>query len=97
MESGTTNAEYLEWTLAQGMIEEFLPRSRWAEEVVRIEKGEPGRLEVRADDLRRRYWFPRCNLRVRRSADGRELDRAYSFAFDWCEGRWQLIDVPAVG
>lgn len=97
MELSTSNPEHLDWTLARGMIEEFLPRSRWAEEVVSIEKGDPGRLEVRPADARRRYWFPRCAVRVRRAQDGRELDRSYSFVFDWCEGRWQSVDVPAVG
>src|SRR5438067_2108659 len=97
METATTNPDHLEWTLATGMIEEFLPRSPWAEEVIELAKGDPGRLEIRPSDARRRYWFPRCALRVRRSGDGREIDRRYSFAFDWCEGRWQLVDLPAVG
>jgi hypothetical protein len=97
MDTATTNPEQLDWTLARGMIEEFLPRSAWAEEVVGLEKGEPGRLEVRSADARRRFWFPRCAVRIRRMTDGRELDRCCSFVFDWCEGRWQLVDVPAVG
>jgi hypothetical protein len=97
MDGGTTNAETLDWTLARGMIEEFLPRSRWQEEVLAIEKGEPGQLEVRAQDARRRFWFPGCGVRVRRMADGREIDRRYSFVFDWREGRWQKVDLPAVG
>jgi hypothetical protein len=96
MDLGTTNAEHLDWSLARGMIEEFLPRSRWAEEIVALEKGEPGRLEV-GPDARRRYWFPRCSARVRLAGEAREVERRYSFVFDWREGRWQAIDLPAVG
>jgi hypothetical protein len=95
VDHGLSNAEQLDWALARGIVEEFLPRSAWAEEVVAIEKGEPGRLEVRPD-ARRRYWFRGCAVRVRRASDGRELDRRYSLVFDWCEGRWQMVDVPAV-
>ncbi len=91
----TTDTERLDWDLARGMIEEFLPRSAWGEEVLSIERGEPGRLELRADG-RRRYWFPGCALRVRRARDGAEFERCYSFAFDWSEGRWQLLELPAV-
>ena len=42
METATTNPDHLEWTLATGMIEEFLPRSPWAEEVIQLAKGDPG-------------------------------------------------------
>ncbi len=93
----TTNADHLDWSLARGMIEEFLPSSFFSEEVVAIEKGDAGRLEVRPADARRRYWFPRCRVRVRRPDGDAEADRRYSFVFDWCEGRWQIVDVPAVG
>lgn len=97
MDASTTNLDHLDWTLARGMIEEFLPRSLWAEEVVTLEKGDPGRLEVRGADGRRRYWYPRCTARVRSTGGTSEVARKYSFAFDWCEGRWQLVDLPAVG
>jgi hypothetical protein len=95
LDHAVNNAEMLDWSLARGMLEEFLPRSAWAEEVVAVERGEPGRLEVRGD-ARRRYWFHGCPVRVRRAVDGRELDRRYSLVFDWRDGRWQMVDLPAV-
>lgn len=96
MKQWTATESDLDWEMARGMIEQFLPECEWHEEVVEIERGLPGRLETRADG-RRRYWFPRCRVRVRRLADGRELERRYSFVFEWCEGRWQLCELPAVG
>jgi hypothetical protein len=94
-DSTAMDPEKLDWDLARGMIEEFLPRSAWGEEVLSVEKGEPGRIALWPDG-RRRFLFPGCALRVRRARDGREFDRRYSFAFDWAEGRWMLIDLPAV-
>lgn len=92
----STDPHALEWNLAQGMIEEFLPKSFWREEIVAIQRGLPGRLEVTPEDGRRRYWFPRCRVRVRPES-GEVRFRIYSFVFDWLEGRWQIVDVPSVG
>ncbi len=92
----TTNPDHLPWGLAEAMIREFLPASVWAEDVLTIEKGEPGVLEVRSFDGRRTYVYHGCRLTVRRVRDGRDFDRVYTICFDWREGRWQLVDLPRV-
>jgi len=93
---GTQNQDYLDWHLAERLIHEFLPASNFHEEVLRIERGDAGQTEIRPADGHRRYWFHRCRVQVKRLRDGEERNRVYSFVFDWCEGRWQLRDVPAV-
>jgi hypothetical protein len=93
----SASQEHLGWQLARGMIEEFLPSSPWGEEVLELDKGLPGRLEIEPATAHRRYRYPACRLLVRRVADGEQFERRYSFAFDWCEGRWQLVELPAVG
>ncbi len=94
MELGSENPARLDWFVAAPAIETFLPESRWREEVLSLSPSEPGKLEIRPDG-HRRYWFHRCSVCVQRE-DGETRDRVYSFVFDWAEGRWQLVDLPAV-